>query len=46
MKGRKIKENGDGYQLRGSSVHYGGVFEAENEDIAPKNTYFGEINTE
>ena len=40
VKGRKIKKNGDGYQLRESSVPYGGVLEAENEDIEPKNTYF------
>ncbi len=33
VKGRKIKENGDGYQLRESSVPYGGVLGVENEEI-------------
>ena len=46
VKGRKIKENGDGYQLRESSVPYGGFLETKNEDIGHRNTYFGEINTE
>jgi hypothetical protein len=46
VKGRKIKENGDGYQLRESSVPYSGFLKAENEDIGLKNTYFWEINTE
>ena len=35
VKARKINENGEGYQLRESSGPYGGVLEAENEDIGP-----------
>jgi hypothetical protein len=33
----KINENGEGYQLRESSVPYGGFLGAEKEDIGPKN---------
>jgi len=40
VKGRKVKEAGEGYHLRESALPYGGYFEVENEDIGLQNTYF------
>ena len=40
VKGRKVKESGDGYQLRETSAPYRVDFEAENEDIGLENTHF------
>ena len=40
VKGRKVKESGDGYQLREPSAPYRVDFEAENEDIGLENTHF------
>jgi len=39
-KGRRVKEIGEGYQLREPSVAYGDHFGVEKDDIGPKNTYF------
>ncbi len=38
-KGRKVKEIGEGYQLREPSVPYGNHFGNEKGDIEPENTY-------
>jgi hypothetical protein len=38
-KGRKIKEGGEGYQLREGPAPYNALFEAEKEDIDPENTF-------
>jgi len=43
-KGRRVKEIGEGYQLREPSVPYGDHFGAEKDDIGPKNTYFWNDN--
>lgn len=32
------------FQLRESSVPYGGDFGPKNDDIAPENTYFWDVN--
>ncbi len=39
-KGRKVKESGEGCQLRESAVPYGDHHEVENEDIGIQNAYF------
>ncbi len=38
-KGRRVKEIGEGYQLREPSIPYGDHFEVEKGDIRPENTY-------
>ena len=43
-KGRKVKEIGEGYQLREPSVPYGDHFVVEKGEIEPKNTYFWNDN--
>ncbi|MHC5074737.1 MAG: hypothetical protein ACYTFE_07910, partial [Planctomycetota bacterium] len=43
-KGRKVKEGGEGYQLRESPAPYKALFVAEKDDIAPENTYLWNIN--
>ncbi len=43
-KGRRVKEIGEGYQLREPSVPYGDHFGVEKDDIGPKNTYFWNDN--
>jgi len=45
-KGRKLKEAGDGYQLREPSAPYGDHFGVKKEDIGVDNTYFWNINLE
>lgn len=40
VKGRKVKEAGEGYQLREAAVPYGDQFEVENDDIGLQNAYF------
>ena len=42
-KGRKVKEIGEGYQLREPSVPYGDHFGVEKDDIGPKTPIFGMI---
>ena len=42
--GRKIKEGGEGYQLREDPATYNAFFEAEKEDIGPENTHLWNIN--
>jgi hypothetical protein len=43
-KGRQSIETEGVYQLRESSVPYGGDFGPKNDDIAPENTYFWDVN--
>jgi len=43
-KGRQSIEAEGVYQLRESSMPYGGHFEAQNNDIGPENTYSWDIN--
>ena len=38
-KGRRVKEIGEGYQLREPFVAYGDYFGVEKDDIGPKNTF-------
>jgi putative transposase len=45
-KGRDIIEGGEEYQLREGAAHYQAFFEAEKEDIGPKNTYLWDIKAE
>ena len=45
-KGRDVIEGGEGYQLREGAAHYEAFFEAENDDIGPKNTYLWDIKGE
>ena len=41
-KGKDVIGGGEGiYQLREGSADYRALFGAENEDIAPENTYWG-----
>ncbi len=46
VKGRKVKESGEGYQLREPSAPYGDHFKAKNEHIGADNAYFWDINSE
>ena len=41
--GRKSKEVGDSYQLREPAGIYNAYFEAEKDDIAPRNTYLWDV---
>jgi len=43
VKGRKVKESGDGYQLREPSVTYKVNFDVKNDDIGPENSQFWDI---
>jgi hypothetical protein len=43
-RGRDVIESDEGYQLRESPAPHMAFFEAENEDIAPKNTVFWDVN--
>ena len=45
-KGRDVIQSVEGYQLRESPAPYKVLFEAENEDIAPVNTVFWDVNDE
>ena len=42
-RGRKVKEAGEGYQLREPSVPYKVNFDIKNEDIGPENGHFWDI---
>jgi len=41
VSGRKVKEAGEGYQLREPSVPYKVNFDAKNDDIGHENSIFG-----
>ena len=43
VSGRKVKEAGEGYQLREPSVPYEVNFDVKNDDIGPENRHFGDI---
>jgi hypothetical protein len=45
-KGRDVIEGSEGYQLREGAAHYKALFEAENDDIGPENTYLWDIKAE
>jgi hypothetical protein len=45
-RGRDVKQGGAGYQLREDVAPYKALFGAEKDDIHPKNTYIGDVNTE
>jgi len=45
-KGRDVIEGCEGYQLREGVAHYKALFEAENGDIGPENTYLWDIKAE
>ena len=45
-KGRDVIEACEGYQLRVGAAHYQALFEAENDDIGPENTYVWDIKSE
>ena len=42
-KGRKVKEGGEGYQLREDPAPYNARFEAEKGNIGPENTYLWNV---
>ncbi len=46
VSGRKLKEAGEGYQLREPSVPYKVNFDVKNDDIGPENRHFGDINVD
>ncbi len=43
VSGRKVKEAGEGYQLREPLVPYKVNFDVKNDDIGPENSHFGDI---
>ena len=43
VSGRKVKEAGEGYQLREPSVPYKVNFDVKNDDIGPENRHFWDI---
>jgi putative transposase len=43
-KGRKVREGGEGYQLREGAVQYKALFRAEKDNIDPENTRFWDLN--
>jgi putative transposase len=45
-KGREVTDGGDGFQLREEAADYMALFEGENDDIGPKNTFFWNLNAE
>ena len=45
-KGRDVIEGCEGYQLREGVAHYEAFFEAENNDIGPKNIHLWDIKGE
>jgi len=45
-KGREVIEGGEGFQLREEAADYKALFEAENDDIDPQNTFFWDLNAE
>ena len=46
VSGRKLKEAGEGYQLREPSVPYKVNFDVKNDDIGPENRHFWDINVD
>ena len=38
-KGRRVAEGADGYQLREPLRCYGGLFDVENDDMGPENSF-------
>ncbi len=46
VSGRKLKEAGEGYQLRELSVPYKVNFDDKNDDIGPENRHFWDINVD
>ncbi len=44
VRGRKVKEAGEGYQLREPSVPYKVNFDVKNDYIGPENRHFWDIN--
>lgn len=45
-KGRDVIEGCEGYHLRERAAYYQALFEAENDDIGPENTYLWDIRAE
>jgi hypothetical protein len=45
-KGREVTEGGEGFQLREEAADYRALFEAENDDIGPQNSFFWDLNGE
>jgi hypothetical protein len=41
-----VIEGCEGYQLREGAAHYKPLFQAENDDIGPENTYLWDIKAE
>jgi len=39
-KGREVTEAGEGFQLREEPADYTAFFQAQNDDMGPKNTFF------
>ena len=46
VSGRKVKEAGEGYQLREPSVPYKVSFDVKNDNIDPENRHFWDINVD
>ncbi len=44
--GRDVTEGTNGYRLREEVALYNALFGVKNDDIAPKNAYFWNINVE
>ena len=42
--GGESTEAGESYQIRESSIHYGGHFGVKKDDIGPENTYYWNDN--
>jgi len=45
-KGREVTEAGEGFQLREEPADYTAFFQAQNDDMGPKNTFFWDLNAE
>ncbi len=45
-KGRDVIEGSEAFQLREEAADYRALFEAENDDIGPENTFFWDLNAE
>jgi hypothetical protein len=46
LSGRKLKEAGEGYQLREPSMPYMVNFDVKNDHIGPENRQFWDINVD
>jgi hypothetical protein len=44
--GRKVKEGGEGYQVREGPATYNALFGAGKRDIGLENTYLWDVNNE